>query len=163
MKKRIHRTTSKRHLMSQQPQLTDELLNSIVNSKRVDALLSSESSSEKDLGSYLTAKLEEKGLKKSEVIKAAQLNETFGYQIFSGSRKPSRNYIIALGFAMGLDVHDLRLALCHGDAGDLYAKNRRDAIILFCASHGYSLMRADEELYRYGEDTITDGGEQVAC
>lgn len=148
--------------MSQQPQLTDELLNNIVNSRRVESLLAKDADNEKDLGSYLTAKLAEKGLRKSEVIKAAQLNETFGYQIFSGSRKPSRNYIIALGLAMGLDVHDLRLALCHGDAGDLYAKNRRDAIIIFCASHGYSLVQTDEELYKHGEETITDGGEQVA-
>lgn len=145
--------------MTQQSVLTEELVNNIVSSRKTDSFLEDYVDADKDLGSFLTRKLDEKGLKKIDVIKAAQLNETFGYQIFSGSRKPSRNYIIALGLAMGLDVHDLRLALCYGDAGDLYAKNRRDAIILFCASHRYSLTRTDEELYKHGEDTVTDGGE----
>lgn len=145
--------------MNSSPVLTDELLNDIVSSHRVDSLFVKKLDSDKDLGTFLSEKLGEKGLRKIDVIKKSQVNETFGYQIFSGSRRPSRNYILALCFAMGLEIHDMRLALCYGDAGDLYAKNRRDAIILFCAGHGYDLVRADEELYRYGEETITDAGE----
>ena len=145
--------------MTKRTTLTDEFLNEIVSSKRVESFLHDGPEERKELSVFLTQRLDEKGLKKIDIIKAAQLNETFGYQIFSGSRKPSRNYILALGLAMGLDVHDLRFALCCGDAGDLYAKNRRDAIIIFCASHGYSLLQTDEELYKHGEETISDEGE----
>ena len=31
----------------------------------------------------------------------------------------------------------------------------RDAIIIFCLDHGYTLMRTDEELFRFGEETIS--------
>ena len=37
---------------------------------------------------------------------------------------------------------------------ELYCKTRRDAIIIFCIDKRYTLMHADEELYRFGENTI---------
>ena len=33
---------------------------------------------------------------------------------------------------------------------ELYCKDRRDAIIIFCIDRGYSLRRVDDELYRLG-------------
>ena len=40
--------------------------------------------------------LEEKSLKKSTVIKNSELNEIYGYQIFSGKRIPSRDKLISI-------------------------------------------------------------------
>ena len=37
---------------------------------------------------------------------------------------------------------------------ELYVKDRRDAIIIFSLEHGYTLMKTNEELYRFGEKTI---------
>ena len=39
---------------------------------------------QRSLAEYLQKLLEEKGLKRSDVVKAAGINETFGYQIFTG-------------------------------------------------------------------------------
>ena len=36
----------------------------------------------------------------------------------------------------------------------LYCKDRRDAVIIFCIDKGSSLRSVNEELYRLGEDTI---------
>ena len=41
-----------------------------------------------------------------------------------------------------------------GGVNELYCKNRRDAIIIFALSHGYTLQKTEEELYRFGEETI---------
>ena len=37
---------------------------------------------------------------------------------------------------------------------ELYCKDRRDAIIIFCIDRGCSLQKVNEELYRFGERTI---------
>ena len=37
---------------------------------------------------------------------------------------------------------------------ELYCKDRRDAIIIFCLDRGCSLQKVNEELYRFGEKTI---------
>ena len=42
-----------------------------------------------------------------------------------------------------------------GGANELYCKNRRDAIVIFAISHGYTLQKTEEELYRFGEATIS--------
>lgn len=36
----------------------------------------------------------------------------------------------------------------------LYSKDRRDAIIIFCIDRGCSLQKVNEELYRFGEETV---------
>ena len=46
-----------------------------------------------------------------------------------------------------------RLLQAAGSNG-LYCKNRRDAIVIFCLERGHSLQKTDEELYRFGEETI---------
>lgn len=43
-----------------------------------------------------------------------------------------------------------------GGCNELYCKNRRDAIIIFCIDHGETLQTADEQLYAFHEDTITE-------
>ena len=45
-----------------------------------------------------------------------------------------------------------------GGCNELYCKNRRDAIIIFCITHGYDLSRTDDELFRFGEKTVSDDG-----
>ena len=106
------------------------------------------------LSELLNAFLEEKGLARADVIRAAALNETFGYQIFMGQRNPSRNKVLQIAFAMRLNLRETNRILRAAGASDLYCKNRRDAIIIFCLDKGYRLQKTNEELYRFDEETI---------
>ena len=63
------------------------------------------------LGEYLEELLEQKGLKRSQVVHMANLNETFGYQIFTGQRNPSRNKVLQIAFAMALSLRETNRAL----------------------------------------------------
>ena len=95
------------------------------------------------------------GLKKSQVIRASGLNPTFCYQIFEGARRPGRDSAIMLAFGLGCSlVEALRLA----GASELWSRNRRDAIIIFCLEHGMDRAQTDDELWRLGEKTLIDGG-----
>lgn len=135
--------------------LTEELLEELLETPRIDDFLSSDApSGQESLADYLTSLLEDKNLSRSKVVSKAQLNSTFGYQIFTGQRQASRDKILQLAFAMELNLKETSRLLQHAGANALYAKRRRDAIIIFCIDHEYTLQKANEELYRFGERTI---------
>lgn len=106
------------------------------------------------MSTYLSTLLAEKGKRKIDVIHDANLNETFGYQIFSGERMPKRDKALQLAFGMACSVREAQRLLKHAGCNELYVKNRRDAIILFCIEHGQSLQETDALLYRFGEHTV---------
>lgn len=134
--------------------LTEELLNELLEAPDPITFTERHRLTERTLSDYLSALLDQKGLSRSEVVHKADLNETYGYQIFMGQRKPSRDKVLQIVFAMGLTLRESNRALKLAGANELYCKNRRDAIIIFCITHECSLQRTNEELYRFGEKTI---------
>lgn len=100
--------------------------------------------------------LDERGLRRPEMVRQAGINPTFGYQIFVGQRNPSRNKLLQLAFAMKLSLREANCLLQAAGCNELYCKNRRDAIIIFCINHGETLQTVDEQLYAFHEDTITE-------
>lgn len=134
--------------------LTEELLCELLDADDPSAFLDREDLGVGTLSEYLNELLDERGLKRVEVVRKAGLNETFGYQIFAGTRNASRNKLLQLAFAMGLTLRETNRMLRRGGVSDLYCKSRRDAIIVFAIEKGYSLQEVEECLYRFGEDTI---------
>ncbi|KHK15764.1 ATP synthase subunit alpha [Listeria monocytogenes SHL005] len=100
-----------------------------------------------EMVTYLKELLAEKKLTKASVIRAARLHETYGYQIFSGVRRPSRDRTIALSFGFKLSGLEASRLLKYTEYPPLYAKNRRDAIIIFALDHGYTLDQTNDSLY----------------
>lgn len=134
--------------------LTEELLAALLSAPDPKTYVDKNKITQRTLPEYLQTLLATHNLKRSDVIREAQLNETYGYQIFMGQRKPSRDKVLALAFAMGCSLTEAgRLAQAAG-VNPLYAKNRRDAILIFCLDNKYNLLRANEELYRFGEETL---------
>lgn len=134
--------------------LTEEFLHELMDAPSIDAYLDSHELGEPSLGAYLTGLLEEKHLKRASVVRMADLNETFGYQIFTGQRNPSRDKVLQICFAMALDLRETNRVLRAAGVSSLDPKVRRDAIILFCLDRACSLARVNEELYRFGERTV---------
>lgn len=134
--------------------LTEELLAELLETPDIDTFLDSHQLGEPSLPDYLNALLAEKNLERAQVVRMANLNETFGYQIFMGTRNPSRNKLLQIAFAMALTLRETNRMLEAGGVSSLYSKSRRDAIIIFCLERGCSLQRVNEELYRFGEETI---------
>lgn len=134
--------------------LTDELLQELLDAPDPKSFTDRHRLRKRTLSEYLQQLLDERGLKRSAVVKAANINETFGYQIFTGERGAGRNKVLQLAFAMGLPLKETNRLLQAAGTNELYCKNRRDAIIIFCLTHNASLQDANEELYRFGEETI---------
>lgn len=135
--------------------LTDELLQELLNAPDPAKFASKHRITQRSLPDYLQQLLDEKGLDRPKVVKAAGLNPTYGYEIFTGAKRPGRDKLLQLVFAMGCTLQEANRVLQAGGHNELYCKNRRDAIIIFCLEHGSTLLRADEELYRFGEDPIS--------
>ena len=134
--------------------LTEGLLDELLSAPNPEAYLDSHDFGERTLSEYLQRLLEEKHLERAQVVRMAHLNETFGYQIFKEERNPSRNKVLQIAFAMALSLRETNRALSAAGVNALNCKNRRDAIIIFCIDRGCSLQKVNEELYRFGEETV---------
>lgn len=135
--------------------LTEEVLQELLDAPSLDEFIDAHEFPAVTLPEFLERMLEKKGLKRSCVVRMADLNETFGYQIFTGARNPSRDKVLQIAFAMALSLRETNRALMAAGASSLDPKCRRDAIIIFCIDQGCSLQKVNEELYRLGEDTVS--------
>ncbi len=134
--------------------LTEDMLSELLAAEDPARFVRKTEPQPRSLAEYLNELLAAKGLKRPQVVRSAGINETFGYQIFTGTRRASRNNLLKLAFALGLSVREANRLLQAGQVNGLYCKNRRDAIIIFSLNNGYALQKAQEELYRFGETTI---------
>ena len=94
-------------------------------------------------------------LGKAEVIRRSCLDRTYGYQILSGLKEPSRDKLLCLCLAAGLDDMQTRRVLELAKTGILYARNRRDSVILFAIRKGLSVIDTNLLLAEFGEDTLS--------
>lgn len=107
-----------------------------------------------DLAELLEELLERKGLKKSQVIKNAELSEVYGYQIFSGVRVPERKKLICLAIGMGLNIDEVQQLLKCAGYTQLYVKKPFDSVILYGFYKGLSVVEINELLYKYDLETL---------
>lgn len=135
--------------------LTEEVLRELVEAPTLDDFVHEHEFPAPTLSEYLCHLLERKHLERARVVRMADLNETFGYQIFTGQRNPSRNKVLQIVLAMALTLREANRALRAAGTGALDPKCRRDAIIIYCIDHGCSLQKTNEELYRLGEETVS--------
>ena len=107
-----------------------------------------------DLSQLLEALLAQKGLKKSQVIKNAELSEVYGYQIFSGLRVPERKKLLCLTVSMGLNIDEVQQLLRCAGYPQLYVKIPFDSVVLYGLCKGLSVVEINELLYAYGLETL---------
>ncbi len=134
--------------------LTEQVLQELIEAPSLDDFIGGHDFSAETLSEFLCRMLEKKNLKRSRVVRMADLNETFGYQIFTGARNPSRDKVLQIAFAMALTLRETNRALRAAGVSSLNPKCRRDAIVIFCIDQGCSLQKVNEELYRLGEETV---------
>ena len=80
-------------------------------------------------------------------IKAANLERTFGYQIFKGIKQPSRDTLIKICIGMKANTEQTRTLLLKLKAAPLYSKDKRDSVILYGIIHKLNLPEINELLY----------------
>ena len=84
-----------------------------------------------DLSQLLDELLAKYDLKKSQIIRAAEMSEVYAYQIFSGLRIPERKKLLCLAIAMELPLDDIQSLLKTAGYSTLYVKLPFDSVVLY--------------------------------
>lgn len=90
--------------------------------------------------------LENHQLKYADVIKQAQLSESYGYQLLNGRRQPSRDKVIQLALTAHFTLKETNRLLKLAGRSELYVKDKRDAVIMFALNRQLSLLDAEDIL-----------------
>ena len=78
-----------------------------------------------------------------QLIRRANLEKSFGHQLFSGKRRPSRDTVLQLAFAMGADVAQAQDMLKIARKSLLYPRIKRDTVIIYCLHNHIRLVDAE--------------------
>lgn len=84
------------------------------------------------------------------VILRADLDKSYGHQLFTGKRNPSRDTVLQLSFAMNADYKQAQEMLRIAGKSQLYPRIKRDAAIIFCLNNHKSLVDSQILLHDLG-------------
>ena len=113
---------------------------------------------ESPLPVWIAEMLSAKSLKRNQVVHASRLNQTFAYQIISGSRHATRDKLIQLAFGMQLSIDDASELLERGGTNALSPRCRRDVLIAYALDRSLSVLECDDLLWLAGERTLVTRG-----
>ena len=102
------------------------------------------------LSEHLHMLLSGKGLTRADVIRGSLLGRAYVYRIFAGEKLPSRDKLIALAFGLQLSDEETQKMLKLSGNRELYARDERDALILFALQRGMSIMDTNGMLLDHG-------------
>lgn len=135
---------------------TDEMMQNLLKSNNIEKYIKENSEAFVDLtvSQFLCEYINSHNLTKSHVIKDAELSEIFGFQVFSGTRNPSRNTLLSLCVAMKMTLEETQTTLKIAEYAPLYPKSKRDSIIILGISNHKSVCEINNDLYDNDEETL---------
>ncbi|MCR2049141.1 helix-turn-helix domain-containing protein [Acetatifactor muris] len=104
----------------------------------------------RSLPEHLRLLLNQKGMRRADVARGSLLDRKYIYQIFDGTKIPSRDKLIAMAFGLRLSAEEAQTMLKLSENRELYVRDRRDAIILFALQRNMSIFETNDLLYEYG-------------
>ena len=124
---------------------TDELLKLLFKERSLEHFLQHNESAylNPDFSEYLSTWCKAHQTVPEQLIRRANLEKSFGHQLFSGKRKPSRDTVIQLAFAMGADVAQAQEMLKIARKSLLYPRIKRDTVIIYCLHNHISLVNTE--------------------
>ncbi len=109
---------------------------------------------EMTLTGYLHDLLEQRKLTVGEVIQRCNLDRSYGYQLFNGTRRPTRDMLLHLAVQLRLSETEAQRLLKLAGRPVLYARNRRDAALLYSFSHRLTPAQTEELLAGLEEQAL---------
>ena len=134
---------------------TEDLLEELQNENcKIDEYLkgNGESFVYDKIKDFWEAAIEKSGY--SKFINKSDFSYCYFYDVINGRKIPGRDKIIRLILTMHLSVDECQEALRISGRSALYPRIRRDAIILFAISNGYSIYQLSELLADAGEEPL---------
>ena len=131
---------------------TDELLALLFKERSLDQFLQREESTFflPSFSEYITDWCQKNRQVPEQVILRAGLEKSFGHQLFSGRRNPSRETVLQMAFGMQVDVPEAQKMLRIAGKSILYPRIKRDTVIIYCLHNKISLSDTEIILYDLG-------------
>lgn len=131
---------------------TNTLMSRIIKGKDIKKVLenNAEEFEELTVSDYLSTLCSKYDKIPEHVIKKAQIDRTYGHQIFNGTRIPSRDKLIQLAFGFEISLEETQKLLRVSGKSTLYAKVKRDAVCIYAITHNLSVMEVQELLSGMG-------------
>ena len=123
---------------------TDELLALLFKERNLEHFLQRNESAylTTSFSDYLNAWCKKHLEVPEQVIRRANLEKSYGHQLFSGKRNPSRDTVLQLAFAMKADLPQAQEMLRIAHRSQLYPRIKRDTVIIYCLHNHISLLDA---------------------
>ena len=103
---------------------------------------------------YLNGLLQKHGLTVQDIIVGCNLDRSYAYQLFNGTRTPTRNFLLRLALLLKLTEAEAQQLLKIAGRQPLYARNRRDAAVLYGLTHGLTAEETEDLLDSLGEEGL---------
>lgn len=132
------------------------ILNQIKDKSKLSKYINS-STHEKEnlsLAEYIIKIGDDKGYEKVHIIKNANLYRTYGYEILSGKKIPSRKKLLQICVGNKFSLDQTNRCLTLAKLGPLYAKNPKDSIVIYALNNGLNLIDTNIILYDHGLDIL---------
>lgn len=103
---------------------------------------------------YFAKLIRDKALNISEIVKESKIERTYCYHIIDGRKQPGRDKVIALCIAAQLNIEETQRCLTLAKHAKLYAKNKRDAILIFSIEKKLSIIETNSVLSDLSEEIL---------
>lgn len=96
---------------------------------------------------YVDELLSQAGVKRSELIKALNVDRNYGYQMLNGTRMPARDQLIKIALYLGLGLKTTQRLLNLAGREALYVRRPEDAKAIHCLEHHTEYKKACEFIW----------------
>ena len=127
---------------------TKELLNEIKETSKIDDFINEHHSDfhHKSFSEYLQELAKVRQVKVSQIVSKANQGD-YVSKIFQGTRKTSRDILLAIAIAMQINLEETQLLLRLAKFHPLDTRDERDAIIIYGIHHQLSVIDVNEILF----------------
>ena len=125
-----------------------------IRGSRTPAALAGAEFDQMELAAHLADLLQSRGLTVQDVIVRCNLDRSYGYQLFNGTRRPTRDFLLRLSLLLRLKEAEAQRLLKIAHRPVLYARNRRDAAVLYGLTHGMTLEETETLLRSLEEEGL---------
>lgn len=109
---------------------------------------------DRDMAAALRALFARKQISKSALAEAAQMSEVYLHQVFSGKRRLSRDRLLCVCISLKADVEETQALLKASGMAPLYARDRRDAVVLYGLDKSWDLEAVQNQLAAASEPPL---------
>lgn len=135
---------------------TEILAERLINSTNIETFLDTQTVKIEAVRfhDFLYKLVDSKGLKISECLKKSAINESYGYQLFNGTRQPSRSKVLQIALGINLTMEETNRLLKLAEKSELYVKDQRDAVIMFALNKNWSLYDTEALIIERGLESL---------